>query len=185
MTFVASILLAFITFAQNAGEGFSNNGLDLTPIIVAAVAGLGGAGGAALLTVRRTNQKIEAESEEIYQKALSLAEDRSAKNFETMRSIANTLEARLEATDKALEVARLKVEEQDRRIEELHNQSLRSRIREDAALHQLDITIEIAKKEREQLQARIVELEERVTDLLGVLPGRRRKDPKPKSVDGE
>jgi tRNA A37 threonylcarbamoyladenosine dehydratase len=153
-------------------------GVDPTPIIVAVVAAAGGAGGAAMLTVRNTNRKIEAESEKIYQDALAVAEERAAKSIDTMAKIAKTLEERLTATETALDVAKANLIAADARIDEL-------RTRAELATRDRDVAVAAAQRERDVMQKRISELEERVADLLAALPGRRRGDAKAQTAKSQ
>jgi chromosome segregation ATPase len=148
----------------------TSHGVSVTPIIVGVLAALGGSGATAWLTISRTNKKLEAESELIYQQALSLADERAAKNVETMEKIAHTLSERLTHTEQALDVARGKLAEAESKIRELS-------ARADLLASEKDQAVVRASAERDSLQRRILELEERYADLIAALPGKRRRDP--------
>lgn len=147
----------------------ASGAVDPTPIIVAVLAALGGSGMTAFFTLRATNRKLEAQSERIYQEALSLADERAARNVETMQKITATLAARLDATERALDVAKARLETADAKIAELRSNA-------DLVAAERDRAVLAAQFERDKLQRRIVQLEERVTDLLEALPARRRRD---------
>lgn len=147
-------------------------GVDLTPVLIAVVAGLTGAGGAAFFTLRNTNRKLEAEGEKLYQEALAVADQRATTAVATMDRIRQTLEERLTATERDLQSARRQLEIYEERLRGLQLAAdLAHRDRESAVL--------AGQRERERLQDRVTELEQQVIDLnLRVSPpGRRRRDP--------
>ena len=151
-------------------------GISLTPIIVGVLTALAGSGATAWFTLARTNRKLEAEGEKIYQDALKVAEERAETSYRVMSGIATTLEARLQATDQALVAANAKVEAAEAKIRELHT-------RAELAERDRDRAIQNAELERDALKARIADLEERYTDLIARLPGRRRRDQSGRFLD--
>lgn len=163
-------LLALLAQSSTPAD---SGGISLTPILIAVIAALGGAGGTAWFTIRRTNKKLEAESELIYQQALQLADDRAAKNVETMERITKTLSDRLTATEQALEQARQKLNDAELKIRDLAAKA-------DMIEAEKDKAVQKAEMERDALRRRVLELEERYADLIAALPGKRRRDPAPK-----
>jgi chromosome segregation ATPase len=162
----------FVLLVLGAQDGAG--GVNLTPILIAVIAALGGSGATAWLTISRTNQKLEAEAELIYQQALELSDKRAAANVETMERITRTLSERLTETERALEDARAKLDQAETKIRDLAAKA-------DLIEAEKNRAVVKAEAERDALRRRVNELEERYADLIAALPGKRRNDPPPKA----
>ena len=138
------------------------SGVDATPIIVAIIAALGGAGGVGWITRRSTNRKLEAEGENLYQQALSAAERRGQEAVATVDNIRRILEERLDAAERELAKLRAELVLRDEQIRRLEAER--------------DAAVSDARREREAMRARIDQLEETVEDLRRQTSGRRRRD---------
>lgn len=144
-------------------------GVDPTPVVVAIVAGITGAGGATIFTLRTTNRKLKAEGEKLYQEALAVADQRASTAVTTMDRIRQTLEARLTATERDLEHARRQLEIYEERLRGMQ-------LAADIAHRDRAAAVLAGQREREKLQDRVRELETQVSDLSQRVRRRRGAD---------
>lgn len=160
-----------------AAGGTSAPGVDLTSVVIAIIAGIGGAGGAAILTRAATNRRLDAEGDKLKQEALLAAEERGQQAVATVDKVRRILEERLSQTERDLEQTRRDLERAEAKIRELQAQI------EGGAAERVAI-LERAAREREALQRRLEELERQTFDLRArAEPSRRHTDRPPETPD--
>jgi chromosome segregation ATPase len=153
-----------------AAAGTQAPHVDVTSIIVAIVAAIGGAGGTALLTRKATNKRLEAEGAKFWQEALEMAEDRHGKAIVRIENIRKIIEERLDATERELTKTRGQLETAESKIRELQAQV-------EAGHQERQAILERAQRERDALKRRVEELERVTVDLEArAEPSRRRND---------